>query len=396
MSSLDRKTETGNIKFDEISVMQVLKALRRRKFFILGMTAASVMLAVVIAFSLPKTYTAEAVILPTSNESTAGAFAAGLASQFGAAAGMLSGLGLGSNKATDLVEILKSRSMTERVIAKLQLDHQLTGWKTKGELIDKVKKLTSIESPTLDSKVIRIHTNAPIAELSANMANAYASELKEMLDQIGYNSAAKNRQFIERQLQKTKGELSLAEEKLAQFQANNQIASLPETILASIRTISELEAQNINTEVQIRSTDEVLSTLTAKVSELQAAPDAMVDLELKRTGLSAQREALRVAQQAFLQKLTNLPPKAMDLARMQRDVQVQNAIYLALTQQYETSMISESKESDAFLVLDRAYTPEKPSKPQKALVVLGGAIVGLLLGILLTLWKEFKRPYLPQ
>lgn len=56
----------------------------------------------------------------------------------------------------------------------------------------------------------------------------------------------------------------------------------------------------------------------------------------------------------------------MELARLQRDVQVLNGVYLVLTQQYETALIAESKESDAFLVLDPPRFRRGRSVPRRS------------------------------
>ena len=111
-------------------------------------------------------------------------------------------------------------------------------------------------------------------------------------------------------------------------------------------------------------------------------------MEVKRDGFATQRSALKKAQDSFLDKLSNLPPKAMELARLQRDVQVRNAIYLALSQQYETAMINESKESDAFLSLDKAVPAERPSKPNKPAFVVTGLLSGIALSLLAILLQR--------
>jgi len=346
-----------------------------------------------ISYLLPKTYSAEATILPLSDSDPAQMLSAGVANQLGAAAGMLgnfSGLaGIGGGRSADLVEFLSSRSMTNRVIAACQLETEIKGWRSREELTKMVTDMRTIIPPSLKNKVVTIKVQAPRSELAARMANAYVGELKTMLDEMGYNSASKNRKFIQKQLSHAKSELAIAEEKLARFQTENHLASLPETVLSSIRALSELEAQSINTQVQLSSTAEMMETLTTKIDSLQAAPSAMTELELKRKGLTAQKLALEDAQRSFLSKLTQLPPKGMELARLQRDVQVYNAIYLTLTQQHETALISENKDSDSFYPLDQAVVPDRPLKPNKKINTLVAFIGALVFSAAFVLRREY-------
>lgn len=377
----------------EIDLIQVARTLWRRRWIMLSTAMIAGIAAFFISYLLPKTYSAEATILPLSDSDPAQMLSAGVANQLGAAAGMLgnfSGLaGIGGGRSADLVEFLSSRSMTNRVIAACQLETEIKGWRSREELTKMVTDMRTIIPPSLKNKVVTIKVQAPRSELAARMANAYVGELKTMLDEMGYNSASKNRKFIQKQLSHAKSELAIAEEKLARFQTENHLASLPETVLSSIRALSELEAQSINTQVQLSSTAEMMETLTTKIDSLQAAPSAMTELELKRKGLTAQKLALEDAQRSFLSKLTQLPPKGMELARLQRDVQVYNAIYLTLTQQHETALISENKDSDSFYPLDQAVVPDRPLKPNKKINTLVAFIGALVFSAAFVLRREY-------
>lgn|GEM_PF-1642104 len=349
---------------------------------------------VVLGWTLvtPKTYTATATILPIGANDPVVGFADSLAAQLGATFG---GLSRGGGTSSDLVEILGSRAMAERVIQKLHLERTLKGWKTHTQLVSSVQHMAKIDPPSTKSKAIGISILGGKPELVAAVANAYVDGLKDMLDEIGYNQAARNRKFIEGQLGKARTELQSAEEKLSRFQAANRLASLPDTISASIQSISSLEAQRISAEVQERTTEEALRAMRSKVDSLQADPNSLVGLEVQKKGLERQKTALNQAKDTFLHQLNTLPPEAMALARLQRDVQVENAVYLALRQQYESAIISENKDSDAFYPLDRADVPERPAAPRLMFNTAVGLGAGLLLGILSAFMKAYLEVRLP-
>ncbi|MNY41637.1 Tyrosine-protein kinase etk [compost metagenome] len=161
--------------------------------------------------------------------------------------------------------------------------------------------------------------------------------------------------------------------------------------MASIRAVSDLEAQRVGAVVQIKGTDEALDEVRTRVGSLQANPSTLAELEIKQKSLAAQETALKEAQKTYLDKLIKLPPKAMALARLQRDVQVHNAIYLALTQQYQTALINESKDSESFLPLDQAEAPIYPTKPRKSTNTILGALLGLATGLSIAIGRAFLQ-----
>ncbi len=371
--------------FDVIRLYRALWSGRR----IIGIVATlTTVVVIVVTLFLPRIYIAEATVLPMTGNDPTSMIAAGLSSQLGPAASILGGVHLGGGRTADLVEILSSRTMAGRVIERCTLEKELKGWKTRNGLVSKVQKMTKVTAPSMANKVVAIRVKAPSADLAARMANAYVEELKDTLDQMGYSTAAKNRRFVEEQLSKTQVELKRAEEKLTEFQSQNQLASLPETVMASIRSISDLEAQRINAGIQVKTTTEAMGIVRSKVNALQADPNTLVDLEVRRHGLKAQEAELARARENFVARLRALPPKATEMARLQRDLQVQNAVYMALRQQYLTAVISENKDSDAFLPLDKAVPPDLPSSPRRTLNAVAGLVLGGLLGSLIALLKE--------
>lgn len=254
--------------------------------------------------------------------------------------------------------------------------------------------MVEIAAPTIKNRLVSVSGSASRPDLAANIANAYVDNLKGMLDEIGYKKATKNLRFVREQLRKAKENLTLSEEKLTQFQATNNLASLPAAIIASMKTVSDLEAQQVNTEVQLRSTEGSLGELQASIETLQVDPKLLLEFEIKKNALAVQGSALDKAKKGFLEKLSTLPPKGMKLARLQRDVEVQNAITLALRQQYETASISENKDSDAFIPLDKTEPPEKPSKPLKLVIVLLGMMGGLMTSVMIALLRD-RFPFTP-
>jgi uncharacterized protein involved in exopolysaccharide biosynthesis len=63
--------------------------------------------------------------------------------------------------------------------------------------------------------------------------------------------------------------------------------------------------------------------------------------------------------------MTKVPELGMELVRLTREVKVQEAIFTALTQQYEQAKIAEARDTPVVQVLDRAIPAERKSRPAR-------------------------------
>ena len=353
----------------------------------LAATAASLVAAAV----LPKVYRVDATILPTSSSGSSGASVAEMAASQLGASGLLGMLGVGGGRSSDLISILQSRTMAEHVSKACGLAARFKGGKPPGDVTSQLMGMVKIIPPDPLSQVIDIRVTGSDAGLAVEIANCYVSELKKMLDEIGYDSASRRRHFLAAELDRTGKKLSSAESALAEFEAKNRIASLPETVSADIRALTTTEARALSVQTDLSETQRQIETLHDRVLTLQANPDDVLGLELKQSGLNAGRAALARAETRYQDELVKLPPKAMQLATLKRTVETQNAIFVLLTQQYESAVIDEDRESEDFLPLDHAEVPGYPVAPKKKLIVAGGAFVGLVSGFLAAIWKAGRE-----
>ncbi len=98
--------------------------------------------------------------------------------------------------------------------------------------------------------------------------------------------------------------------------------------------------------------------------------------------------------QAFLERnrvITASPALQTEAARLQRTIQTKQEVFLMLTRSYEEARIAEAKDVPTVTVVDRAAPPARRSWPIRWLVVLAGAGVGVLLGILTALVRDAMR-----
>ena len=121
---------------------------------------------------------------------------------------------------------------------------------------------------------------------------------------------------------------------------------------------------------------------------------------LKQQALASVNLAVAQASKSAVQKewgkkekeLGQLPDDVLEYARLQRNVSIQNEIYLNLVKQSEQSKIQSAMESMDIQVIDPANLPriDKPVAPHKKLITLVGFLIGcgLSLGYGVVLYKR--------
>jgi len=79
-------------------------------------------------------------------------------------------------------------------------------------------------------------------------------------------------------------------------------------------------------------------------------------------------------------RLTNLPAQTLRYARLERDLKLNESLYLTMKQKYEESKISEAGQMGKVRILDPAFVATKV-KPNKKMNLLIGIILGVGLGV---------------
>jgi uncharacterized protein involved in exopolysaccharide biosynthesis len=200
-------------------LVDVLKALARRWWFIALVTAAGTAGAVVYALKATPIYRAQAVIAPAPKERGSGASAA-LAAFGGIGAEIASNLGIagGAADANRLEALLKSRRLAFRVITKYSLlpvlfderwDPAAGRWKVEDpkdvpNLWDAEVRLQKIFDVRNDTKsgLIRLSFDATQAQAAARILGWILEELALVVQGDELKKIQVNRRFVEEQLRK--------------------------------------------------------------------------------------------------------------------------------------------------------------------------------------------------
>lgn len=385
--------------------------LKRYLAFIVLFTLLGTGAAVITVFFLIKpTYeaTASLLLLPQAQQQGAGALLAQLESQMELMAplrGMLGSPPLFSSSATDMVSILRSRAMAEKVSGKIPLKTLPEVQKILVEVSpqqEKVKLVTYLRSKVLvfppDSRdsTLRVAVRLPDQHLPAQVANAYIKELDGYIQRLLNTNTLESQNFINRQLQQAEAQLQQAEEELLRFQKQHRTVSLTDEIKQYIKYLTDLEAEELAAQSALREAQTKLNAVSKRAHELSPTwSDMLSQLEMNKAGLAYRKTEIEKTRRKYERLVAVLPIQALNLARLERRVNLHNRMFVFLNQQQQALKMEASRSIHLFKILDTAIEPEKPIAPVKKVVVGGTALLSLGLAFLLAMlhyhWQRSRQ-----
>jgi len=355
----DRESQAEKVNI--YSYLTILVAYRR--FIFLNLVGVCVIVAL-LSFLLPIWYRATTTALPPGSDA---AFGLGVASSLlGAAPGFATSLSLPfmATPSDVVAAILKSRAVGEAVIKEEDL---MEAYRTESmekalhELSSRVKVTVTPEG------LISISYEDRDRARAADVANRFMEQSDRIARETSASQAKSARIFIEQRLAQTQEELTLSEENLRRFQEENKTILLDDQMRASIEKAAELKAQMISSEIELNVLSETMSPTHPGIRSLRSKIDeTKKQLEILERGKDEEDpEGKTVLDVPF----SEVPSLSLKLARLIREVKIQEGVFELLTRQYEQYKIQETKDTPTLQVLDRAVPPERRARPKRALLV---------------------------
>ncbi|MEJ2729615.1 MAG: polysaccharide biosynthesis tyrosine autokinase [Deltaproteobacteria bacterium] len=277
---------------------------------------------------------------------------------------------------------------------------------------------------------------------AASLANGFASAYRD------YNIAEKNKKlydtktFIEQQLRLTSDKLKAAERELQSFKEGYALISMDAQTQNTLDKLYSIENEYEKVKTEKSEVSSQLSLLenskkgliqrskevffsTDKDSPLFTYKEKLSELFIKRQTLlhnfTARHPSVREVDdqiiaiiyeakkelQSLLNALQNkeadyserlaqlreenkrLPEKALQLVRLQREVDLQASLYSQLKEKYQETLIQESNKVEEVSIVKPAVPPDKPSNmPSKLIIVGTGLVMGLIVGIVFAFMAE--------
>ena len=350
--------------------------------------------AFLISFLLPKHYEAAIKVVPGENSSSGMMGIPGkLANMSNSAAGngislALDATGLlGAKTPTAFyVEILKSRSVQDRIIDRFNL--RVRYWKT-GQWFardyyttrKKLKSFTDIDEDK-KSNVITITVTDYDPETAAQIANAYVTELNRAAAELNTGEAHRERVFLEGRLKEAKQDLDHTALALSQYSSKNTIMDPQDQGRAMMDAAARVQGEIIAGEAELTGLQQIYSDDNVRVRTLKAR------LETLRGKLRTIAGKQSEVASGDYPSMSTLPILGYRYSDLSRQTKIQEAVFEFLTQQYETAKIDEAKELPTVRVMDPAVPPERKSSPHRILIWLASVAGALVLTAFWVLGKN--------
>ncbi len=175
------------------------------------------------------------------------------------------------------MEIIKSRSIAERVIKNLELSNVRDSlslfhpnkegeYKTLRDMVVIIRESMEVINKK-ETDIIEITLSAPSAFEAAFITNTLASEYERSSSEFNQGEIKDLRTFLEDQLERKSQELKTSEELLREYLEKERVASLDEETTGMVTRLSQVEAELEQTRVMLEANLEMKSSFEAQLEK---------------------------------------------------------------------------------------------------------------------------------
>lgn len=253
-------------------------------------------------------------------------------------------------------------------------------------IVTKHSRLGAIDKLSANLSVTSKGLDVPLIELS--YIGEDRQEIQSTLNQIvnNYVNLSKNRDvqmaanglaFINEELPRLKQALQDAENRLNAYRVRSGSVDVPTEARTAVQSLS-----NIETQITALKTEEagMAAIYTKDHPDYIALADRLRVLEKSRDDINKQ--------------ISGLPTTEQEVIRLTRDVETNQATYVQLLNKQQEMNILQASSQGNVRVIDQAAAAEKPFKPQKAILILLGAMAAGLLACAWYIFRALSRPTL--
>src|SRR6185437_10155424 len=358
----------------EISFLDVLIALAKRKGLIMKITAAGALFSGVLSFVLPKSYTATVLLLPPQQNSSLGVQLAGQLGSAGGVAALAGGAaeGLLKNPNDMFVSMLKSRTVEDAMVNRYGMMQEYRK-KYLSDARRVFERRTTVDGAGKDG-LLRISIEDSDPRRAAELANGYVDQFRQLSEHLAITEASQRRLFFEKQMERAKDDLANAETLLTATEEKTGLIQLDSQAKALIESAATLRAQIVAKEVQIQGMETYATGENAQVIEARQELNGLRS-QLSRLGGDGDTPS------GILPPKGQMTQSGMEYVRRLRDVKYYETIFDILAREFEIAKLDEAREGSLIQVVDTAVPPDKKSFPPRGLMIVGGVFLGLFAGV---------------
>ena len=381
------------IHANETNLMDIIPLLWSMRKSIIKNQIIIIVITIIFVFIIPKTFTSTALLMPPTSE-TGG---------IGSIMGALSNLPFGgmmsqtNDESLSTIAILKSRTLSEKVINKFNLIN-FYGVPNIDKALMSLSDHTNFEvedegtisiSVDVDTEWLHsVESEEKAKNQCTDMAIYFVKQLDLINKSLKTEQASFHREFIGERYRQNLVDLKKAEDSLKIFQEKHKMVALPEQTLAAIEAAAALKAQMLSNEVKLGV---MLGALNTNHPDIENIKKENSELSKKMNELEYGANVIGYKKSNLFPVLADVPELGVELVRLKREVEIQNTLFVFLTQQYEEAKIKEAKDTPTVQILDYPQKPQLKSAPKRILILIFCIIITFFVNVLFILYKSERR-----
>ena len=382
---------------DTISVLDLIQVLAKRKWLVIGLTAAVAALSLGYAMLsaklppdsrwnlLPDIYRPEVRVLlldRTSSSAFAAAQSGGLAG-LGSIASLL-GVPTPVNSSAALAEaLLEGHTIHDQIAEEFAFvdRYQLEGRTARIGARQRVARSLQYEY-NANANILTIAYEDIDAEFATAVLTRTVDILSQRFQEFTMETILRRKIFLEDRLQEVDEERRTAQDALLEFQSEYGIVDIVSQSEQTVALIAQYRRERLTQELEMQRLLEYIPANDAGVVRIRSNISLLDEL-IEQLELGGQRFGGGSIPQA------QLPALAVEYLNLASELELHAGIYTLLRQQYESTRIEETDTSQTFQMVERAEVPVLKDRPSRSRIVVVTTLVGFFVAVLLAFLFEY-------
>ncbi len=363
-------------------ILNFLSLVKKYRKVLIYNFVGILILSTALAFLLPKWYYSFATIKP-SEEKGLNIFSAILGAK--GLSGIGKNLSVGSLQYSDLdyyKSLLLSRNIALSMIEKFDLK-KVYNQKYIFKTIEELQKNTIISTDNKSNLlVIGVYDKDP--EKARLMVDEYMKLLDSLVNAINKEQAEVELKNLEERYYQNLVELKMYEDSLKEFQNKFGVIIPDEQFIATTKVYADLKAQKLLLELNKKRVQSTVGEYSPEFKEL----NEQIKLIDEKIG-QFEKKSVSSSDFKFLINMANAPDLLVQYARIYRNLEIQQKLLEYLYPIYEQAKLEQKKQSKAFVVIDKPFTPEYKAKPKRLLIIFSSILIYLLFVFVFITIKDY-------
>jgi capsule polysaccharide export protein KpsE/RkpR len=307
---------------------------------------------------------------------------------------VLSALGIAAPRSSTIdygriaLDVLESRSFVDRIVEEHDLVERYGITENVRSASREAYLANADFSYNLEKGVLTLGYTAVDRELAYRVTLSMVEQLQSWFQSRGGLSRMQTLESLEEKALEVEQEIVTLQNRIRAFQEEHGALTVEEIAERQSALLNNLYTQLVELDVRIRN--------QRALARIENDP-ALARLQVERNNVAQQIAEIERGYSGSGESLPSrdeLPELALRFSRLQTDLEIQERIYKAVTEQYEVARLT-SDSAAAFTVLEEPEVPDRKEGPSRGRLVisvtLGTFIASCLLAFLVDWTRAFFR-----